>query len=336
LPPPDTVKPEIRQASVVTTGGPHPPVGPKLPSKAGWKENGGFDDETEDEMHQDLLSTYLSDKYFGSWWQNAGVIFFCCFTCWVLGRFGAGFLSVIFILAIASTYYRTSIKRVRRRVRDDILRESAKQRLETDFETTEWLNTFLLKFWIIYEPVLSATIVASVDQVLSTQTPAFLDSLRLSKFTLGTKPPRVEQVKTYPKSEEDVVLMDWQFSFTPNDVSDLTSRQLKNKVNPKVVLAIRVGKGVVGKDLPILVEDMSFSGLMRIKIKLMAQFPHVKTLDLSFLERPDFDYVLKPIGGDTFGFDIGNVMPASLSWLIPRFRDSPISSANKCTLTSGP
>jgi Ca2+-dependent lipid-binding protein len=40
---------------------------------------------------------------------------------------------------------------------------------------------------------------------------------------------------------------------------------------------------------------------------LMAQFPHVKTLDLSFLERPDFDYVLKPIGGDTFGFDIGNV-----------------------------
>ena len=101
--------------------------------------------------------------------------------------------------------------------------------------------------------------------------------------------------------------MDWKFSFTPNDVSDLTARQLKSKVNPKVVLAIRVGKGLVGKDLPILVEDMSFSGLMRIKIKLMAQFPHVKTLDLSFLERPDFDYVLKPIGGETFGFDIGNV-----------------------------
>jgi len=305
LPPPDTIKPEVRAGSMVTTEGPHPPVAAKPPAKAGWRENGGIDEE--DDMHQDLLSIYLSDKYFGSWWQNAGIIFFCCFTCWVLGRFGAGFTSVMFILAICSTYYRTSIKRFRRRVRDDVLREHAKQRLETDFESTEWLNTFLLKFWIIYEPVLSATIIASVDQVLSTQTPAFLDSLRLSKFTLGTKPPRIEQVKTYPKSEEDIVLMDWQFSFTPNDVSDLTARQLKTKVNPKVVLAIRIGKGVVAKDLPVLVENMSFSGLMRIKIKLMSQFPHVKTVDLSFLERPDFDYVLKPIGGDTFGFDVGNV-----------------------------
>ena len=310
LPPPDTVKPETRGNGIVTTGAPPPPVGPALVSKAGWRENGGIDEDDE-ELHQDWLSMRLGDKYFGSWWHNAGIIFFCCFVCWVLGRFGAGFTWIVFILAISSTYYRTSIKRVRRRVRDDLNREHAKQRLETDFETTEWLNTFLLKFWIIYEPVLSATIIASVDQVLSTQTPAFLDSLRLSKFTLGTKPPRVEQVKTYPKSEEDIVLMDWQFSFTPNDVSDLTARQLKNKVNPKVVLAIRVGKGLVGKDLPILVEDMSFSGLMRIKIKLMSQFPHVKTVDLSFLERPNFDYVLKPIGGETFGFDIGNVLDPS-------------------------
>jgi Ca2+-dependent lipid-binding protein len=310
LPPPDTLKPETRENGIVTTGAPPPPVGPALVSKAGWRENGGIDEDDE-ELHQDWLSMRLGDKYFGSWWHNAGIIFFCCFVCWVLGRFGAGFTWIVFILAISSTYYRTSIKRVRNRVRDDLNREHAKQRLETDFETTEWLNTFLLKFWIIYEPVLSATIIASVDQVLSTQTPAFLDSLRLSKFTLGTKPPRVEQVKTYPKSEEDIVLMDWQFSFTPNDVSDLTARQLKNKVNPKVVLAIRVGKGLVGKDLPILVEDMSFSGLMRIKIKLMSQFPHVKTVDLSFLERPNFDYVLKPIGGETFGFDIGNVLDPS-------------------------
>ena len=307
------MKPDIKENGIVTTGaGPPKPLPvPKLESKAGWREVGGIDQDDE-ELHQDWLSTRLGDKYFGSWWHNAGIIFFCCFVCWILGRFGAGFSWIVFVLAISSTYYRTSIKRVRRRVRDDINREANKRRLETDFESTEWLNTFLLKFWIIYEPVLSATIVASVDQILSTQTPAFLDSLRLSKFTLGTKPPRIDQVKTYPKSEEDIVLMDWKFSFTPNDVSDLTARQLKTKVNPKVVLAIRVGKGLVGKDLPILVEDMSCTGIMRVKIKLMAQFPHVKTVDLSFLERPDFDYVLKPIGGDTFGFDIGNVLVLKL------------------------
>ena len=307
LPPPDTIKQEQRDAAgAVTAGGPTPAPEHKVVSKAGWRDVGGLDDDAEG-LEQDWLSSVLNDKYFGSWWQNAGIIFFCSFVCWILGRFGAGFAWVSLILAVASTYYRTSIKRLRRRVRDDLNREQAKQRLETDFETTEWLNTFLLKFWIIYEPVLAATIVNSVDQILSTQTPAFLDSLRLSKFTLGTKPPRIEQVKTYPKSEEDIVLMDWKFSFTPNDISDLTARQLKSKVNPKVVLAIRVGVGLVAKDFPVLVEDMSFTGLMRVKIKLMAQFPHVKTVDLSFLERPDFDYVLKPIGGDALGFDIGHV-----------------------------
>jgi Ca2+-dependent lipid-binding protein len=35
------------------------------------------------------------------------------------------------------------------------------------------------RFWLIYEPVLSATIVASVDQVLSVSTPGFLDSVSI-------------------------------------------------------------------------------------------------------------------------------------------------------------
>ena len=46
---------------------------------------GGID-EDEEELHQDWLSSQLNDKYFGSWWHNAGIIFFCCFLCWVLGR----------------------------------------------------------------------------------------------------------------------------------------------------------------------------------------------------------------------------------------------------------
>ena len=257
--------------------------------------------------HHDFLTRYIDEKYFGQVGYNAGVIFAGSFLSWAIARMGGGFAWIIIVLAFCGTYYRTSIRQTRLHIRDDINREMQKARLETDTESAEWINTFLVKFWVIYEPVLSATIVASVDQVLATTTPAFLDSLRLSKFTLGTKPPRIEHVKTYPKSEDEIVLMDWKFSFTPNDTADLTTKQLRTKVNPKVVLAIRVGKGVVGKDLPILVEDISFSGLMRVKIRLMSNFPHVQVVDLSFLERPEFDYILKPIGGETFGFDIGNI-----------------------------
>ncbi|KAL8832692.1 MAG: hypothetical protein Q9191_000093 [Dirinaria sp. TL-2023a] len=217
-------------------------------------------------------------------------------------------------MAICGTYYRTSIRRVRRNFRDDVHREMAKARLETDHESLEWINSFLVKFWPIYAPVLCTTIVNSVDQVLSTSTPAFLDSLRLKFFTLGSKPPRMDHVKTYPKAEDDTVLMDWKFSFTPNDVLDLTARQLKNKVNPKIVLEIRVGKGVISKGLDIIVEDMAFSGLMRVKVKLQIPFPHIEKVEICFLGKPEIDYVCKPLGGDMLGVDI-NFIPGLESFI---------------------
>jgi Ca2+-dependent lipid-binding protein len=57
--------------------------------------------------------------------------------------------------------------------------------------------------------------------------------------------------------------MDWALSFTPNDLQDITPRQAAKRVNPKIVLSIKVGKGAVSKSLPILLEDMSFTGRMR-------------------------------------------------------------------------
>jgi Ca2+-dependent lipid-binding protein len=57
--------------------------------------------------------------------------------------------------------------------------------------------------------------------------------------------------------------MDWALSFTPNDIQDLTPRQAASRVNPKIVLSIRVGKGAVSKAIPVLLEDMSFTGRMR-------------------------------------------------------------------------
>ena len=42
-------------------------------------------------------------------------------------------------------------------------------KLETDVESIEWMNAFLVKFWPIYNPVLCKTIVMTVDQVLSSQ-----------------------------------------------------------------------------------------------------------------------------------------------------------------------
>jgi Ca2+-dependent lipid-binding protein len=218
-------------------------------------------------------------------------------------------------MATCGTYYRTSLRRVRQNFRDDIRRELAKERLSTDVESLEWINSFLVKFWPIFQPVLAETIINSVDQVLSTSCPAFLDSLRMKTFTLGNKPPRMEHVRTDTKAGDDIVIMDWKFSFTPNDLADMTSRQLKNRVNPKIVLEIRIGKAMISKGMDVIVEDMAFSGLMRVKMKLQIPFPHVEKIEISFLEKPTIDYVCKPIGGEMLGFDI-NFIPGLESFIL--------------------
>jgi Ca2+-dependent lipid-binding protein len=299
---------------------------PELDEDARWERVGwaprfgmpGSEDKEQDDGsmldHQTWLEGRIEDKFYGDWYHNTGVIIFACLSTWVIGILGGGLGWVFIIMATCGTYYRTSIRRVRRNARDDLNREMAKNKLETDTESLEWINSFLVKFWPIYAPVLCDTIVGSVDQVLSTSTPAFLDSLKMKTFVLGTKPPRLEHVKTYPKTQDDVVLMDWKFSFTPNDTTDLTSRQIKNKINPKIVLEIRIGKGLVSKGLDVIVEDMAFSGMMRLKFKLQLPFPHIEKVEMSFLERPVIDYVCKPLGGETFGFDI-NFIPGLESFI---------------------
>ncbi|KAJ5929788.1 hypothetical protein N7454_006738 [Penicillium verhagenii] len=288
--------------------------------RTGWEpkfhEERTAEEEAEGTLldHQTFLEGRISENLFGDWYHNAGVIAFACLSSWIIALFGGGVGWVLLVMAACSTYYRTSLRRVRRNFRDDINREMAKARLETDTESLEWINSFLVKFWPIYAPVLCDTIISTVDQVLSTSTPAFLDSLRLKTFILGTKPPRLEHVKTYPKTEPDTIIMDWKFSFTPNDTMDLTARQLKNKINPKIVLEVRVGRGLVSTGLDVIVEDMACSGLMRVKVKLQIPFPHIERVDVCFLSKPEIDYVCKPLGGDLLGFDI-NFIPGLESFI---------------------
>ena len=288
-------------------------------SRVGWAPRFGMGDPADDEGetladHQTFLDSKISDKLFGDWYHNTAIIIFACLLSWVIAVLGGGLGWVFLVMATCGTYYRTSIRRVRRNFRDDVSRELAKARLETDTESLEWINSFLVKFWPIYAPELCKTIIASVDQVLSTSKPPLIDSLRMKTFILGTKPPRMEHVKTYPKADDDLVLMDWKFSFTPTDTMDLTARQLKNKINPKVVLEIRVGKAMASKGLDVIVEDFAFSGLMRVKVKLQLPFPHIEKVDVCFLGKPEIDYVCKPLGGDTFGFDI-NFIPGLESFI---------------------
>lgn len=278
--------------------------------RVGWRQVSEIDRPPlpeGDEKNRSILEDWIKEQYYGEWYHNAAIIFFAVAASHFLTLFRFGWGWLFLVLISCASYYSMSMQRVRRRSRDDIQRELVKSRLINENESADWINNFLDRFWSIYEPVLSATVVSSVDQILSTNTPAFLDSIRLSTFTLGNKAPRINHVRTYPNTPDDVVTMEWAVSFTPSDVSDITPAQAKNRVNPKIVLSIRVGKSFAGGTIPILLEDMEFSGEMTIRLKLMSNFPHVKIVDLSFKKPPVFDYVLKPLGGETLGVDIAHV-----------------------------
>ncbi|GAC98407.1 hypothetical protein PHSY_006001 [Pseudozyma hubeiensis SY62] len=262
---------------------------------------------TDEEAQRDFITAFIGESYLGYFWWNASVIILAVLCTYFATRLGGGLASICIIAAFCSTYYNTSMRRTRQRARDDITRELAKKKMVSEHESADWINHFLSRFWLIYEPVLSATIIGIVDQILVQNCPSFLDSIRMTTFTLGTKAPRIDSVRTFPNTEEDVVMMDWKFNFTPSDVLDLTVKQASQKVNPKIVLTVRIGKGFVGAGLPILLEDINFVGHIRLRMKLMSNFPHVQLVDISFMEPPKIDYVLKPIGGNTFGFDIGNI-----------------------------
>jgi Ca2+-dependent lipid-binding protein len=92
-----------------------------------------------------------------------------------------------------------------------------------------------------------------------------VDSIKLTTFTLGNKAPTIASIKTDPSSPDDEIEMEWDLSFVPHDLEDLTQQEAQGKVNPKIVLSIRVGKGPIAVGMPILLEDISFKGKLWIK-----------------------------------------------------------------------
>lgn len=239
-----------------------------------------------------------------------------CFFSWLAARLGFGVFSLVIVLLGTNSAYRMEFRRFNRDIRDDMTRIHSLNRLENELETMEWLNSFLDKFWVIYMPALSEQVMFIANDILKDQAPGMgIEKLSLDEFTLGSKAPRVDSIKSYTRKGQDHIEMDWAFNFSPNDTDDMTKNEIKKKINPKVALGVTVGKAFISKSLPILVEDMSFTGRMNIKLKLTENFPHVKMVSVQFLEAPTIDYALKPVGGDTFGLDIMTFVPGLSSFV---------------------
>lgn len=256
------------------------------------------------------IKAYILETFYNDWYYNVAIIAGTCFGSWLFAYCGFSWWSLSFIFFCSGSVFASEFRRFTRSTRDDLKRITVEETLSERTETTLWLNSFLSKFWVIYMPILSQQVKDVANPTLAGVAPGYgIDALSLDEFTLGSKAPSIKGIKSNTKAGKDVVEMIWTFAFTPNDVSDMTQREAKQKINPKVVLGVTLGKSFVSKTLPVIVEDINVSGRMRVVIKFAEAFPNIKIVSVQLLEPPLIEFALKPIGGDTLGLDVMSFLP---------------------------
>ncbi|CCH61412.1 hypothetical protein TBLA_0E03580 [Henningerozyma blattae CBS 6284] len=285
----------------------------KEASYVGWKQIGNWEekdtltaqDELLDLNRETLLDNVLPESLYGDWYHAVGIFFIGGFLSFVLGYFKFSMAPVFFVMLITCILYRTSSKKYRASIRELVQKEFTVQKIENDYESLEWLNSFLDKYWPILEPSVSQMIVQQVNQTLATNSsiPAFIKAIWIDQFTLGVKPPRIDIVKTFQNTDSDVVVMDWGISFTPHDLSDMNAKQMRNYVNQKVVLKMKM----FGFTFPVSVSEIALKAHARLRFKLMTPFPHIETVNIQLLDVPDIDLVSCIFGDSIFNWEIFSI-----------------------------
>lgn len=271
----------------------------------GWREVTGWeegDDLTEDDQIMDLLTRstfleqYLPEAAYGDWYHIAAILILGSLLTWALGYFRFGVGLVFFIVLPVALYYRTCIRKYRGAIRIEAQREFSVKAIEDDFETMDWMNVFLEKLWPHVEPYVSEQVCAQANPILADlPIPAFVKQVWIHTFTVGTKAPRVDKVRTLDRTGDDVTVMDWWVSFSPNALEDTTIKQLKNRTNQKVIVKAKL----FGLTIPVDVSDCQMHAKIRLRLRMMTNFPHIQTVNVSLMEPPIFDAITKPVGGDT-------------------------------------
>lgn len=86
--------------------------------------------------------------------------------------------------------------------------------------------------------------------------------------------------------------------------------------NSKIVLVTRIGKGIIGVDVPVMIKEISVYCKARVQLELSPNLPFISRLQFSLLEPPKVDFILKPLKS----FDLMD-LPGLSSWLTNTIND---------------
>ncbi|KAM0683441.1 Tricalbin-2 [Mitosporidium daphniae] len=227
------------------------------------------------------------------------LIFYLIVT-WLLGHYNFHFLWLVGTLSSMVVLYKRRVNRFAELELFALRREAAKNSISSHEESAEWINYIVGRIWGVYEPVLSATLIDTVNEALEDACPSFLSALKLTTFTLGSEPPVILGFRRYPDTPDDVIHFEIRLAFVPRRSTEDVMYPLRRGVahrkwSSQIVLAARFGSSLVGVDVPILVENISVEVHARIQLKLMPAPPVVKIAQISLMSPPKVDFVLKPL-----------------------------------------
>lgn len=222
-----------------------------------------------------------------------GILLFCIVLGYLVGRLRFSF---IFLLPVAHVAYYVFSRRVAeyRRSLETLCRENAAQQHLGEFETVEWINHIIKKFWDVSEQTVSSIIFNEVNNTLSKISKNQPFDIRLSEITLGTRPPVIERISFVQNSENKLVL-ECASNFIPVQASEEILAYFKKERshwNTYIEIQVKLANLLV---IPILVRDFTFSGIFKIELDLSQKIPFAKKLRFSFLEMPTVDFKLIPL-----------------------------------------
>ncbi|CAG8509291.1 6454_t:CDS:10 [Diversispora eburnea] len=285
------------------------------------KRNKRLEQHTEDQSNNennennDQTSAQIIHGFQRINYEFALLFFMVSIASYLIGYFGFTFVWIIFILYQAVMWYFNMVKDNTERLRWEIRREIAEDKLKTDEgETVEWLNYLLQQVWRIFDPVLLCGLRDMIEDAMSGCAPAIVRATDIGEFEIGLIAPRIEKygiffaptlkdpitnlTKIYAYSikilarretedDEDIVVGETTISFRAK-----SSTSTINDAPPHILAWIKSGISAI---IPLKVELTGLKASVHFEIKITGSTPFVTAGRFSFLNFPDYEVGVMPL-----------------------------------------
>ncbi|CAN6313391.1 unnamed protein product [Urochloa humidicola] len=148
-----------------------------------------------------------------------------------------------------------------------------------EYEQVKWLNKQLSKLWPFIEEAATMVIRDSVEPLLDDYRPPGISSMKFSRLSLGTVPPKIEgiRIQSFKKGQ---ITMDIDFRWGGD---------------PNIILSVET----LVASLPIQFKNLQVYTIIRAVFQLSDEIPCISAVVVALLAepKPRIDYILKAVGG---------------------------------------